>query len=536
MNTFFVKRWPWIVGGMLLVYGLTLAACCRQGFPESMEYGRGMPYLADRPLGEDAYYMLTAAWNLAEKGRITYNFDQPTTGIQPLATFVYAGAVKIVQLGGGSRWLAARAVIAINVLLIGVFAFQLGSLARGLVAKSSVGGGPDGSRRQDLAFALAAVTTLCSVWIFRAFTYGLEAGLYVVLVAFNVMLVSGKDRIEPVKFGLLAGLTGLARIDFGLIFGLQLLWLLRERRLRFRDVLLTGVIALAVTLPWFLWVYSKTGDPMPSSAGAEWRVISASDAGERFKWMAKALLWGATPWVSSWDYEMAARWSAIALVAFLGLTLPTAYGLMRSGRVEMNREAVRRLGGWGLSIAVVIPVYLLGFWSWHFYGRYMLPLAIVVVPIIAILATIAAERFKLLPAAMLGISPVCFAALAYSQIHSGHMTLDLPINAGFVSAHTSAAREIVVGAPQSGIVGYFNPNVVNLDGKIDPQALASIRRGALLDYVAKRGIDVLLDWPEALEEVFQGHSDHEWQPCAHQPGGKSRCLVRKTASRAQSLF
>src|ERR1700682_3830059 len=102
------KRWPALLAVMILAYGLVLAMSSREGFPESMDYGYGMPYLSDRPVGEDAYYMLTVAWNMAEKGRIVYNLDKPTTGIQPLATFLYAGVAYVVQFWGGDRWLFVR--------------------------------------------------------------------------------------------------------------------------------------------------------------------------------------------------------------------------------------------------------------------------------------------------------------------------------------------------------------------------------------------------------------------------------------------
>ena len=86
---------------MVLTYGLVLAVFSREGFPETTEYGYGMPYLSDRPVGEDAYYMLTVAWNIAEKHQLVYNLDKPTTGIQPLATVFYAGIAHIVQFTGG---------------------------------------------------------------------------------------------------------------------------------------------------------------------------------------------------------------------------------------------------------------------------------------------------------------------------------------------------------------------------------------------------------------------------------------------------
>ena len=74
-----------------MFYGLALTVLMPTGFPSSRVTDSKIPYLADRPVGADAYYMLTVAWNIAEKGRIVYNYDLTVTGIQPLSTFVYAG-------------------------------------------------------------------------------------------------------------------------------------------------------------------------------------------------------------------------------------------------------------------------------------------------------------------------------------------------------------------------------------------------------------------------------------------------------------
>jgi hypothetical protein len=63
-----------------------------EGFPTTLADHNLWPYLADQPIGDDGYYMMTVAWNIGGGEGISYNFGQPTTGIQPLATFVFAGS------------------------------------------------------------------------------------------------------------------------------------------------------------------------------------------------------------------------------------------------------------------------------------------------------------------------------------------------------------------------------------------------------------------------------------------------------------
>jgi hypothetical protein len=497
-----------------------LAMFSREGFPEFMQYGYGMPYLSDRPVGEDAYYMLTVAWNMAEKGGILYNLNKPTTGIQPLATFLYAGIAYVVQFSGGDRWSFVRAVIIVNVLLITVFARQIGNIARALMVRREA---------QDLASALGVVTTLSSMWVFRAFTYGLETGVYLVLIASIVLLTLRQDRrLDPVKLGLLAGVTGLARIDFGLIFGLYLLWLIKDRRLRLREAIGAGLIALLITMPWFLWVHSQTGNWMPSSGAAQSGWINSIDAPLRVEWMATALLWDVTPWVSSWDVDMRFAWAAIVLVAFLGVTLPAVHASLKGSTDPPNRWSARQLAAWSVCIAALVPAYLVAFWAWYFYGRYTAPLVVVAIPAVAVLATLAGRRLKGLPPAMLALSPAFFIVLACLQLHSGRMILDLPINAGFV--RNQLDNKLRVGSSQSGTVGFFNQNVINLDGKIDPQAQYSLSHGGIRTYIDTQRIDVLLDSPAVYQTfLFAGYTGEEWQLCDRQPHAKSRCYERKPA-------
>jgi hypothetical protein len=47
---------------------------------------RNSTILSDKPVGEDGYYMLTIALNIAQGHGIAYNYSLPATGIQPLST------------------------------------------------------------------------------------------------------------------------------------------------------------------------------------------------------------------------------------------------------------------------------------------------------------------------------------------------------------------------------------------------------------------------------------------------------------------
>ena len=64
-----------------------------------------MPYLSDKPIGEDGFYMLDVAWNIANNEGVTYS-EIPTTGIQPLVTLIYSGIAWInIHFLGENKWL-----------------------------------------------------------------------------------------------------------------------------------------------------------------------------------------------------------------------------------------------------------------------------------------------------------------------------------------------------------------------------------------------------------------------------------------------
>ncbi|MBK9284692.1 MAG: hypothetical protein IPM51_10305 [Sphingobacteriaceae bacterium] len=59
-----------------------------------------MPYLADKPISEDGFYMLTVAWNFGQGKGFAYNQDFKTSGVQPLAAMLYGVLAFISNQAG----------------------------------------------------------------------------------------------------------------------------------------------------------------------------------------------------------------------------------------------------------------------------------------------------------------------------------------------------------------------------------------------------------------------------------------------------
>jgi hypothetical protein len=51
-----------------------------------------------------------------------------------------------------------------------------------------------------------------------------------------------------------------------------------------------------------------------------------------------------------------------------------------------------------------------------------------------------------------------------------------------------------IGAVQTGTLGFYHDKTVNLDGKVDPFALAARERGETAKYAVERGVEYIADW------------------------------------------
>ncbi len=87
---------------------------------------------------------------------------------------------------------------------------------------------------------------------------------------------------------------------------------------------------------------------------------------------------------------------------------------------------------------------------------------------------------------------------------------NLTIAAGFIQKEFSPPLK--VGSFQSGVIGYFNPNVVNLDGKVNSHALSYLKENEISRYIDQEGIDVLVDWPSYIfNNIEKNYLDENWR-------------------------
>ncbi|HEV2646258.1 MAG TPA: hypothetical protein VGU46_07845 [Acidobacteriaceae bacterium] len=501
----------------MLAYAVLLSIYSIPGFPTAPQTSVHWPWLGNKPVSEDGFYMLTVADNIARTGHIVYNYGRPATGIQPLSTFVFAGIAWLVHRMHASEWTFIRAMILEGTALFVCFAWGVGFFVASLAPQN----------KRKLAFTFAFFLTLFDYDLFRLFTYGLETGIYLCLQAACLcislrMMQQGKSSWRQVLLlGILGGAAGLARIDFGILFAILLLWMLIRRVLRPLQMLTCGSLALIITAPWFLFVRSVSGSWLPSSGHAESRLMSATDF-SRIGSMTNSVSVHLFPWIYSHLPRQACL--ALTVVSLAGI----AALLLRAPqtRTAWLRRYLADIAPWIAGALSLVAIYLLGFAATMFYPRYISLIFLLAVPITALLFAeqpgIAAR-----PALVLGPISLLFVFYCYSTLHTGLVGNNLLIDAGYIRQYYPDAH---VASFQSGTIGFFDRNVENLDGKLNDDALKAIAEHRMGDYLDRAGINVLVEWPGYISENFSPeYIARVWQPCPQPmyPGG-GVCLIRRS--------
>lgn len=480
--------WLWWPICVVAVYTAVLAATAAVGTATQPVPPAPLANLLDKPFGEDAFYMFSVARSIASGQGISYG-NVPTTGIQPLATILYAAVYGLATRLHLSDTAPLRAILVLNGVLLLITGWLSGTLVSGWVRER---GG-----KAALAFWVTAIVVTVNPSAFRLFGYGLETGLYLLtIVALQRALDAAPDRLafrQQIGVGLLLGLCIVARIDFCILGMVVFGWRLLTGKLRVQDAVGIAAVAFVVAAPWFLYVHRVTGSIMPSSGQAEFSVISsAGDFVNRAEIMVGAL-------ANTLSVVVFLPVSSRALILGLLGAVLAGISLLWSDLRSLWRQNDVWIAG-----AVVLACYYFTLsWAGHFYGRYLAPLWLLWAQLAAGAVSLRLGRLRndsVLTAYHAGACALIalFAIEISYTLHRGHASNSHVYSAFYIREHKDLGT---VGAFQSGIVGYMNQErVVNLDGKLDSRALLLSRRRHLECYLAERGIATLVDWPEYIND------------------------------------
>lgn len=455
---------------------------------------------------EDGYLMLTIARNIAlGHGMSTADGIIPTNGTQPLFTLIQSVGFWLV---GGDK----PAGVVIALVLQVMFSLAAASLLF-LLAASVL-------RQREQATEMAALTA--GLWYASSIVVPhsmncLETGLYSLLVLLSVYVWYQHEQTPSstqlhlgfaLKLGALLGLTFWSRNDavflvaaitgwhtlLGLIFPAQRSELPR----RLGESLIMGLTSLIVVSPWLAYNKINFGSIVPISGTAQ--SASATFGSNAVQLPSKLFEYASiilpVPAVVEQVPLLLLVTSLVAIVYLIALGF-AAVRLMH----PQERTCFYVTATYG---AALIFYYGFLFGAPHFVGRYLFPLS----PFFALFTVaILTGWVKSWPVGFLthyllpygGIAMLILILLLNFRLYklgTEHQHFQV---VRWVNENVSEATW--VGAIQTGTLGFFHDRTINLDGKVNPQALTAVLERQIPTYVVEATFDeqggqiqYLADW------------------------------------------
>ena len=449
-------------------------------------------------LSEDGYLMQTIARNMAlGLGMSTAHGTIPTNGVQPLATFLYAG---LHALAGGSKLLAIGYVTVFATAVSAAAAWGLWRLGQSVLR--------DLPYARDIAL-LAAVSWFASPAIIAHSMNGLETAVYYLAITIALLYYFSLDLSAAfpmragrrVALGLLLGVAFLARNDavFFIAAVLAAHVLLGGASAgggwgrRAGDAAVAGGLSLVVASPWLIYNKLMFGSVVPISGLAE---SHSAGLGANLRMIPANLVEASLLYVPI-PRALETVWPVIvvALVVLAGLGW-AAWSLVARRSLRGARFCVITL----VFSAFVAGYYGLFFGAAWFVSRYLSALSpllwlLSITSAYLLLAGLLRDRRTFMACGAALTSMLLLVAVGLAVLH-------------FRGGRSNGHRQVVdwvqknvderqwVGAIQTGTLGYFHDRTINLDGKVNPKALrARIASGGVHNYVLdETPINYLVDW------------------------------------------
>jgi hypothetical protein len=474
--------------------------------------------LPSEPHTDDSFYAFTIADNIARGDGVTIDGEMKTNGFQPLAVFLYA---LFFRLFGGDLFMQLRLVSVINAFLAVASTVLLYRLCMGALP---------GYRYGRLISLVAAMMWLGACPIFLYKMNGLETGLYFVailgcLLAYRGLASRPRSAARHVAgFGVLLGLTVLVRIDAVFLvaaFGVVHCW--RRRRSLGRaaaQAAAFAAVAAAVSSPWWIYNVAVFGSLLPTSGYAQ-GAASGTLAYSPLRNLA-ALLPCLNTLLYPFTYLPGKRlleghfpggglgYSIVVTVVVSALIIGLAPG---RGRDRGYRDSILKtrlvadLAPEALHVCMLFIYYTFFFAAAHYIVRYLAPAYLLTAPASAAIVVSGVRRLSAGNARVAAGGVAAVAALItvglwlfVGSLFSLQSTFYRD-QWGWVRDNLSG-QDVTVGAAQTGTLGYFRRSVVNLDGRVNYEALRALRDGRIGKYITSKDIEYLIDWPINLEMNF----------------------------------
>jgi hypothetical protein len=448
--------------------------------------------LGTRPYIEDSFYAFTCSMHIAAGHGFSVDGVHPTNGVQPLICLLYAPFFYLVQ----DKWLAIRLTFILQGLIVAAGCYAIAAFVS-LIRQEPK------SDRSDHAPIIAAVIWGLSISCYLHNTNGLETGLTALLLISSLLQYpTHLDSLRrTILFGVVLGAAVLARLDTAILVVFFALFDLVKRPHQFGRIALYCLTAFVISLPWWIYNAAVFGSLMPISGQLEslYRPYAVN-----ILWLGNVLI----DQLSIFYYHPYHTWHPVVTAGGLMVLVAVWIQLLRSQaiRSRLNRYDLSPLAPFVLFCIVLAIYYTLFFSAAHFIDRYLTPLRIMLVVLFSITvsaywssATFARKEVRLL-SQFATLLLITFTALHFfGQFYHAAVWQDF-----YQVGEWAASQKEPVGMLQTGLTGFIAPNVINLDGKVNAEALAARKHDALSAYVIQQRIKYLADWPEEMQPIVDG--------------------------------
>jgi hypothetical protein len=459
--------------------------------------------LAGLPYTDDSFYLFSIARSIAKGLGPTVDGTHLTNGFQPLIVLLYA---PIFWLCGTDSWLAIRWSFILNgaiaALTIWAVALLLKTLER---APETRGASPTMLTAPIAGAAIWAFT----IAIFGEMTNGLETGLsslllLVALIQYAKLQTEEETKIPIARWivlGIVLGLAVLARIDAALFVAILTLTLFVKRR-SIEAIVMAGM-ALLLSAPWWIFNLVSFGNLMPSSGQAEnsWPMPPNENIRRAVQAISDIL-----SLVVYLPGHLGPVERSVWTILFICGILFVSYRIHVPERLRKSFRLHPLVPLLLFSIALLV-YYTFFFRAPHFISRYLQPGRILWSVVVAASVSML-WREKIARSAIIGVAVIglTFSIAEYANHYLRVLQVSDLYDTGVWANHHPEEK---IAMLQSGIASFIAPNIINLDGKVNSDALRAHQQGRLAAYLRNEHFTYLADWKPFIEDIADTARNNE---------------------------
>lgn len=476
------RRYVVVLAGILMLFGT---------FARVSLIGRDAYGLTRPPMTDDAYYDQSYARAIAGGQFFSINGADRGNAYHPLYNFLIAPIYRATR----TTLTALRLVLAVHLVLYGICLFLACRVSRMVLRRLEI---PGGDELAFLAGGLYAIHPVAYAVDMNLMQTGLQLVLIWAVILQTLPIKSRSRWVDWLPLGFTFALACLARIDSVVFLAGYGVTLLAQRRLpRAHSLALFLPSGMAVAV--WLWIgHSQTGFWLPTGGSAQWSPFSWSNVGYASQAVSTLMhmLLGlpkdshyTTPFWSPWWMTHSLLRNALVSAGVAGF----AWGLWAVGR--RDRDVQRRLGGIigdlmpvFCGLALIVLSYLPTLSVTYFFMRYFaIWVPVMVLGWTVLLSRACADGRTWLAGCALVVAICLFGNLLYRTALADSWwwpSLSLVQDVG---------EDTWVAAFESGVLGFYHRQTVNLDGKTNADALRARRSGTMDEYIVRRNPEWIVD-------------------------------------------